>query len=73
MDNEDNEDTESRPMSMEEFRLTHAKEFFEAAVHDEQEIIKVTRNEVDSQIFSQSDTTATTATTANESSDSYNC
>ena len=46
-------------MSMEEYRLTYAKEFFEAAIHDEQTIIKDTRKEVDFHIFSQSDTTLT--------------
>ena len=54
----DNEDSDST-MSMEEYRLTYAKEFFEAAVHDEQTIIKDTRNEVDCHFFSQSDTTVT--------------
>ena len=54
----DDEDSDS-PMSMEEYRLTYAKEFFEAAVHDEQTIIKDTRNEVDCHFFSQSDTTVT--------------
>ena len=39
--------------------LHMAKEFFEAAVHDEQTIIKDTRKEVDFHIFSQSDTTLT--------------
>ena len=31
-------------MSMEEYRLTYAKEFIEAAIHDKQTIIKDTRN-----------------------------
>ena len=38
-------------MSMEEYRCTYAKEFFEAAIHDEQMIIKDTRNLVDPDIF----------------------
>ena len=69
---QDTEDTESPPMSMEEYRLTYAKEFFEAAIHDKQTIIKDRRNSVDPDIFSQSDTTATRGTSdcANNSSDS---
>ena len=69
---QDTEDTESHPMSMEEYRCTYAKEFFEAAIHDEQMIIKDTRNLVDPDIFSQSDSTATRGTSdcANDSSDS---
>ena len=59
---QDNEDRESPPMSMEEYRLTYTKEIFEAAVHDEQTIIKEKRNLVDADIFSQSDTTATRGT-----------
>ena len=59
---QDTEDSESCPMSMEEYRLTYTKEIFEAAVHDEQTIIKETRNLVDPDIFSQSDTTATRGT-----------
>ena len=55
----DDEDTDSFPMSMEEYRLTYAKEFFEAAIHDEQTIIKDTRKEVDFHVCSQSDTTLT--------------
>ena len=55
---QDTEDRESPPMSMEEYRLTYTKEIFEAAVHDEQTIIKETRNLVDPDIYSQSDTTA---------------
>ena len=69
---QDTEDRESPPMSMEEYRLTYTKEIFEAAIHDEQTIIKETRNLVDADIFSQSDTTATRRTSdcANDSSDS---
>ena len=47
---------------MEEYRLAYASEFFEAAVNDEETIIKKTRNEVDCQIYSHSDTTITTVT-----------
>ena len=59
-------------MSMEEYRLTYMKEFFETAINDEQNIIKETRNLVDSDIYSQSDTTATRGTSDcdNDSSDS---
>ena len=46
-------------MSMEEYRLTYTKEIFEAAINDEQTIIKETRNLVDADIFSQSDTKRT--------------
>ena len=69
---QDIEDRESPPMAMEEYRLTYTKEMFEAAIHDEQTIIKETRNLVDSDIFSQSDTTATRGTSdcGNNSSDS---
>ena len=69
---QDTEDRESPPMSMEEYRLTYSKDIFEAAVHDEQTIIKETRNLVDLDIFSQSDTTATRGTSdyGNDSSDS---
>ena len=69
---QDTEDRESPPMSMEEYRLTYTKEIFEAAVHDEQTIIKETRNLVDPDIYSQSDTTATRGTSdcGNDSSDS---
>ena len=68
----DIEDRESPPMSMEEYRLKYTKEIFEAAIHDEQTIIKETRNLVDADIFSQSDTTATRGTSdcGNDSSDS---
>ena len=59
---QDNEDRESPPMSMEEYRLTYTKEIFEAAINDEQTIIKETRILVDADIFSQSDTTATRET-----------
>ena len=54
------------------YRLTYTKEIFEAAIHDEQTIIKETRNLVDPDIFSQSDTTATRGTSdcGNDSSDS---
>ena len=41
---QDTEDRESPPMSMEEYRLTYMKEFFETAIDDEQNIIKETRN-----------------------------
>ena len=60
------------PMSMEEYRLTYANDFFEAAIYDKDTIIKETRNEVDCQIYSQSDTTLTTVTneSLNISSDS---
>ena len=69
---QDIEDSESPPMSMEEYRLTYTKEIFEAAIHDEQTIIKETRNFIDADIFSQSDTTATRGTSdcGNDSSDS---
>ena len=56
----DNEEKDNKPMSMEEYRLAYASEFFEAAVNDEETIIKKTRNEVDCQIYSHSDTTITT-------------
>ena len=58
----DNEEKDNKPMSMEEYRLAYASEFFEAAVNDEETIIKKTRNEVDCQIYSHSDTTITTVT-----------
>ena len=69
---QDTEDMESHPMSMEEYRLTYTKEIFEAAIHDEQTIIKETRNLVDPDIFSQSDTSATRGTSdcGNDSCDS---
>ena len=69
---QDTEDRESPPMSMEEYRLTYTKEIFEAVVHDKQTFIKETRNLVDPDIFSQSDTTATRGTSdcGNNSSDS---
>ena len=69
---QDTEDSNSHPMSMEEYRLTYTKEIFEAAIHDEQTIIKETRNLVDADIFSQSDTTATRGTSdcSSDSSDS---
>ena len=69
---QDTEDRESPPMSMEEYRLTYTKEIFEAAIDDEQTIIKETRNLVDPDIYSQSDTTATRGTSdcGNDSSDS---
>ena len=68
---QDTEDRES-PMSMEEYRLTYTKEFFETAIDYEQSIIKETRNLVDPDIYSQSDTTATRGTSdcSNDSSDS---
>ena len=56
----DNEEKDNKPMSMEEYRLAYASEFLEAAVNDEETIIKKTRNEVDCQIYSHSDTTITT-------------
>ena len=59
---QDTEDSESHPISMEEYRLAYSKEMFEAAIHDEQTIIKETRNLVDPDIFSHSDTTATRGT-----------
>ena len=58
----ENEEKDVKPMSMEEYRLAYASEFFEAAVNDEETIIKKTRNEVDCQIYSHSDTTITTVT-----------
>ena len=58
----DNEEKDNKPMSMEEYRLAYASEFFKAAVNDEETIIKKTRNEVDCQIYSHSDTTITTVT-----------
>ena len=69
---QDTEDRESPPMSMEEYRLTYTKEFFETAIDDEQNIIKETRNLVDPDIYSQSDTTATRGASDcdNNSSDS---
>ena len=69
---QDTEDRESPPMSMEEYRLTYTKEIVEAAVHDKQTIIKETRNLVDPDIYSQSDTTATRGTSdcGNDSFDS---
>ena len=69
---QDTEDRESPPMSMEEYRLTYTKEIFETAIDDEQTIIKETRNLVDSDIYSQSDTTATRGMSdcGNDSSDS---
>ena len=69
---QDTEDRESPPMSMEEYRLTYTKELFETAINDEQNIIKETRNLVDPDIYSQSDTTATRGTSDcdNDSSDS---
>ena len=69
---QDTEDRESPPMSMEEYRLTYTKEIFEAAIDDEQTIIKETRNLVDPDIYSQSHTTATrgTSDSGNDSSDS---
>ena len=69
---QDNEDRESPPMSMEEYRLTYTKKFLETAIDDEQNIIKETRNLVDPDIYSQSNTTATRGTSDcdNDSSDS---
>ena len=69
---QDTEDRDSPPMSMEVYRLTYTKEIFEAAIHDEQTIIKETRNLVDPDIYSQSDTTVTRGTSdcGNDSSDS---
>ena len=58
----DNEEKDNKPMSMEEYRLAYASEFFEAAVNDEETILKKTINEVDCQIYSHSDTTITTVT-----------
>ena len=70
-DNEDNEETSYR-MSMEEYRLKYAQDFLKGGVCDEATIIKQTRHEVDSQIYSQSDTTLTSVTgeSPNVSSDS---
>ena len=56
----DNEEKDNKPMSMEEYRLMYTSKFFEAAVNDEETIIKKTKNEVDCQIYSHSDTTITT-------------
>ena len=69
---QDTEDRESPPMSMKEYRLTYTKEFFETAIDDEQNIIKETRNFIDPDIYSQSNTTATRGTSDcdNDSSDS---
>ena len=36
----DNEEKDNKPMSMEEYRLAYTSEFFEAAVNDEETIIK---------------------------------
>ena len=58
----DNEEKDNKPMSMEEYRLAYASQFFEAAVNDEETILKKTINEVDCQIYSHSDTTITTVT-----------
>ena len=58
----DNEEKDNKPMSMEEYRLAYASEFFKAAVNDEETILKKTINEVDCQIYSHSDTTITTVT-----------
>ena len=67
----DSEDSETRPMSMEEYRLTYDKEFFEGAVLDDEAILKDARSEVGCNIFSQSDTSVTaTSENGNVSSDS---
>ena len=67
----DSEDSKTRPMSMEEYRLTYDKEFFEGAVLDDEAILKDARSEVGSNIFSQSDTSVTaTSENGNISSDS---
>ena len=67
----DSEDSETHPMSMEEYRLTYDKEFFEGAVLDDEAILKDARSEVGSNIFSQSDTSVTaTSENGNVSSDS---
>ena len=58
----DNEEKDNKPMSMEEYRLVYTSEFFEAAVNDEETILKKTINEVDCQIYCHSDTTITTVT-----------
>ena len=69
---QDTEDRESPPMSMEKYRLTYTIEIFEVVIHDKQTIIKETRNLVDPDIYSQSDTTATRGTShcGNDSSNS---
>ena len=58
-------------MSMEEYRLTYDKEFFEGAILDDEGILKDARSEVGSNIFSQLDTSVTaTSENGNISSDS---
>ena len=59
-------------MSMGEYRLTYTKEIFETDIDDEQTFIKETRNLVDPDIYSHSDTTATRGTSdcGNDSSNS---
>lgn len=60
-------DKEQR-ISMEEYRLSHADELLAETIHKSQQYIDATRHEVDSTIYSQSDTTAT-ATEVSESGD----
>ena len=61
-DNEEKDNESDYRMSMEEYRLTYAQDFLKGGVYDEDTFIKETRHEVDSQIYSQSDTTLTTVT-----------
>ena len=71
-DNEKKDNESDYRMSMEEYRLTFAQDFLKGGVYDKDTFIKETRHEVDSQIYSQSDTTVTTVTSEslNISSDS---
>ena len=71
-DNEEKENKSDYPMSMEQYRLTYAQDFLKLGIYDEETIIKQTRHEVDSQNYSQCDTTVTTVTSEslNVSSDS---
>ena len=59
---------EEQAISMEEYRLSHAEELLAETIHKSQPYIDATRHEVDSTIYSQSDTTAT-ATEVSESAD----
>ena len=71
-DNEEKDNESDHHMSMEEYRLTYAQDYLKGAVYEDATIIKETRHEVDSQIYSLSDTTVTTVTSEslNVSSDS---
>ena len=67
----DSEDCETRPMSMEEYRLTYDQDFFDSAVLNDDGILKDARREVGYNIPSQSDTSVTaTSDIGNVSSDS---